>query len=154
MAIAPSSGDIVIARSPDDNKWYRARVMTEEEGDYYGIYFVDYGNNQLVHLRDLCKPMPRFIHLPAQAVEMFLNGVDTSEKGDTQKARDLLTKLVSNRKLVARVISVLPFMCVDLHDMTGTVEIDIVAEMVRRKVIAPVKKAEVSGKGGDKIVPG
>lgn len=42
MTIAPSAGDVVIAKSPEDNRWYRGRVFEEKE--VFAIYFLDYGN--------------------------------------------------------------------------------------------------------------
>ncbi|EFX71403.1 hypothetical protein DAPPUDRAFT_255836 [Daphnia pulex] len=133
MTLAPSAGDVVIAKSPEDNRWYRGRVMEEKENDYFAIYFLDYGNAQPVHLRNLCNPVPRFIHLPAQAVEMYLNGIDTSQAADTIQAKNVLVSLVKNRDLVARVVHTIPFICVDLYNTSGPAEIDIATEMVRRK---------------------
>ncbi|KAI9558253.1 hypothetical protein GHT06_015006 [Daphnia sinensis] len=140
ITIAPSAGDIVIARSPEDNKWYRGRVMEEGENDFFGIYFVDYGNSQLVHLRNLCNPMPRFVHLPTQAVEMFLNGIDTSAKANTIEAQNVLVSLIKNRDLVARIVHTVPFVCVDLYDTFGPSEIDVASEMIRLKVAKKAKR--------------
>lgn len=134
-------GDVVIARSPEDNNWYRGRVV-EGGNDLFGIYFLDYGNAQLVHLRDICKFIPRFVHFPAQAIEMSLNGIDASEENETEKARETFASLVENRDLVARIVHVMPFVCVDLYDTSGTTEINIVDEMVRRGVALPVKKKD------------
>jgi hypothetical protein len=44
MTIAPSAGDVVIAKSPEDNRWYRGRVFEEKEKEVFAIYFLDYGN--------------------------------------------------------------------------------------------------------------
>ncbi|XP_045027940.1 LOW QUALITY PROTEIN: uncharacterized protein LOC116922036 [Daphnia magna] len=140
ITVAPSAGDIVIARSPEDNKWYRGRVMEEGENDFFGIYFVDYGNSQLVHMRNICNPMPRFVHLPTQAVEMFLNGVETSAEANTIEAQNVLVSLIKNRDLVARVVHIMPFVCVDLYDTSGPPEIDVASEMIRLKVARKAKR--------------
>lgn len=117
--------------------------MTEEKKELFGIYYLDYGNAELVHLRDICNLIPRFVHLPAQAVEMFLNGVETAEEADTEEARNTLISLVQNRDLIARVIHDMPYVCVDLYDTSGPSEINIADEMVRRQVTVPVKKKKV-----------
>jgi len=114
--------------------------MEEKENDFFAIYFLDYGNAQLVHLRNLCNPIPRFIHLPAQAVEMYLNGIDTSEAADTIQAKNVLVSLVKNRDLVARVVHTIPFICVDLYNTSGPTEIDVATEMIRCKATAAVRR--------------
>ena len=81
--------------------------------------------------------LPRFNHLPAQAVEMFLNGV---KKNETTEGRDLLVKLVKNKDLVARVIHTFPYITVDLYDITGPKEVDIAQELINRKVVEADKK--------------
>lgn len=137
IPLPPPAGDIVIARSPEDKKWYRGRVMEELKNDYFGIYFVDYGTSQIVHLRDICAPKLQFSHLPAQAVEMYLNGVAISDEADTEQARNLLMSFVQGKDLVARIVHDIPYVCVDLFECSGPTQIDIAAEMIRRKVIYP-----------------
>lgn len=114
--------------------------MEEGENDFFGIYFVDYGNSQLVHMRNICNPMPRFVHLPTQAVEMFLNGVETSAEANTIEAQNVLVSLIKNRDLVARVVHIMPFVCVDLYDTSGPPEIDVASEMIRLKVARKAKR--------------
>jgi hypothetical protein len=48
ITLNPSAGDIVIAKSPVDNMWYRGRVMQEEENDEFTIFYLDFGNLELV----------------------------------------------------------------------------------------------------------
>jgi len=48
ITLNPSAGDIVIAKSPVDNMWYRGRVMQEEENEEFTIFYVDFGNLELV----------------------------------------------------------------------------------------------------------
>lgn len=142
--ITPTTGDIVIARSPEDDQWYRGRIVKEAKNDIFGVFFVDFGNAQLVHLRDICNPLPRFVHLPAQAVEMFLNGIDTDPRWDTDEARDAFGRLVQNRDLVAKIVHQVPFVCVDLYDTSGPDhdDIDIAGQLVRMKVAKPVQKKQ------------
>ena len=137
MSLPPPAGDIVIAKSPEDGKWYRGRVMEELENDNFDIYFVDYGNKQKVYMRNICTPKLQFSHLPAQAVEMYLNGVDISNGADTEKARNALSSLVAGKDLVARIVHDTPYICVDLYEISGPTQVDIAAEMIRRKVIYP-----------------
>lgn len=119
-------------------------MVEDEKNGFFGIYFLDFGNSQLVHMRNICNILPRFVHLPAQAVEMFLNGIDTSGKSDTDEARTTLKELVQNRDLVARIVHEVPYVCVDLYDTIGSTQVDIAAEMIRRKVALPDKRKQSS----------
>ena len=115
-------------------------MFEEKEKEVFAIYFLDYGNAQLVHLRNLCNPVPRFINFPAQAVEMFFNGIDTSIAADSIKAKNVLVSLVKNQDLVARVVHTMPFVCVDLYNTSGSSEINIANEMHRLKATTLVRK--------------
>ena len=51
LALNPSAGDIVIAKSSEDNRWYRGRVMREEENDEFEVFYVDFGNCESVFIK-------------------------------------------------------------------------------------------------------
>jgi len=133
VTLNPSAGDIVIARSPDDKMWYRGRVMEELENEAFAIFFVDFGNKRPVPMKDVCLPLNRFTHLPMQAVEMFLNGIDRDS--DTIEARNELVNLVKGKDLVARVIHDNPVLLVDLFDTNGPKQVDLAEELIRRRVV-------------------
>lgn len=133
-------GDLVVARSPEDDRWYRARIVLDSKDELYGVFFIDYGNCQEVHLRHICRPLPRFVHLPAQAVEMYLNGVERSPDSRSAEARNMLIELVKERDLVARIVFNVPYVCVDLYDTTGTEHIDVAAYLVKQKLVLPAPK--------------
>jgi hypothetical protein len=95
--------------------------------------------------------LPRFNHLPAQAVEMFLNGV---EKNETIEGRDLLVKLVKNKDLVARVIHSSPYLSVDLYDTSGPDEVDIAQELIDRNVVQAGHRKKFCMQSRGKVIPG
>lgn len=66
---------------------------------------------------------------------MFLNGVDKTSNSD--QARAELARLTFGKDLVARIVDSTPNLVVDLYDTTGKKQIDVVQEMVRRKVVRP-----------------
>ena len=107
--------------------------MEELENEAFDIFFVDFGVSRSVLLRDICNTMPRFNHLPAQAVEMFLNGVERTS--DSETARTLLSRLVFGKSLVAHIVQTSPHVLVDLYDTTGKKQMDIVEEMIRLKAV-------------------
>ena len=102
-------------------------------------------------MRNLCSLLPRFNHLPAQALEMFLNGV---ERNDTIEVRDLLVKLVKNKDLVARVIHTYPYLCVDLYDASGSIEVDIAQELISKKVVKAAQRKKYCVQSRGKVIPG
>lgn len=94
------------------------------------------------------------MHLPAQAVEMYLNGIDRSVESRSLKAKDALIRLVKERDLVAKVLFDVPYVCVDLYDTTGEEQIDIAAYLVKEKLVRPAPKMSCGTRCTGKMVPG
>ena len=70
-----SIGDFGVAKYSEDNRWYRARVLTAEEGDRIKIVFIDFGNMETI-FNDEFYPLDRsFAELPAQVVACTLSEV-------------------------------------------------------------------------------
>lgn len=44
----PKKGELLAARFTADNEWYRARVEKIEANNRISVYFVDYGNRELI----------------------------------------------------------------------------------------------------------
>jgi staphylococcal nuclease domain-containing protein 1 len=45
---APKKGELLAARFTADDEWYRARVEKIEGNNRISVYFVDYGNRELI----------------------------------------------------------------------------------------------------------
>jgi staphylococcal nuclease domain-containing protein 1 len=45
---APKKGELLAARFTADNEWYRARVEKVEPNNRISVYFVDYGNREII----------------------------------------------------------------------------------------------------------
>ncbi|GAB6018597.1 hypothetical protein CHUAL_000284 [Chamberlinius hualienensis] len=75
------AGDIVVARFPHDDKWYRAVVRSFSVDDYepgntdVEIIYSDFGDIGMTKLKDLRLVKSAFIRLPFQAVECRLAGI-------------------------------------------------------------------------------
>ncbi|XP_019849024.1 PREDICTED: uncharacterized protein LOC100635893 isoform X3 [Amphimedon queenslandica] len=70
----------VLAKSSEDDNWYRARLCPPEEGgeSKWSVDFVDYGNSELVNL-DHVRVIPEsFLRLPIQAFECSYCDIDPS----------------------------------------------------------------------------
>ena len=129
LTVGPQDGDRVIAKSNDD-KWYRGRIRHLLETEQCSIFFIDMGFVETVRLRDLYRPLKRFMYLPPQSYECYLNGVQFSQTNNTPEGRRLFNSLTIDRLLVAHVIQHEPFLRVDLFDTSnGEQFVDIAKEM-------------------------
>lgn len=136
----PLPQDFVIAKS-SDNKWYRGRVSRIVTNEQFSIFFIDLGFIETVQLRDLYCPLKRFMYLPPQSFECYLNGVQYSQTNNTPEGRRLFASLTMDRDLVARVIQHEPFLRVDLFDTsTGEEYVDIAKEMIDSGLVRTGKK--------------
>jgi staphylococcal nuclease domain-containing protein 1 len=64
----PKKGELLAARFTQDNEWYRARVEKIEGNNRISVYFVDYGN------REVITDLTRLTTLPAGKSDfVFLN---------------------------------------------------------------------------------
>ena len=63
-----SEGQVCVAQYPEDLSWYRARVTAVRDSQIH-VFFVDYGNSEVVgreHVRLLNKD---FLEFPVQVTE-------------------------------------------------------------------------------------
>ncbi|KAF5270669.1 hypothetical protein FQA39_LY01407 [Lamprigera yunnana] len=79
------NGDLVAAQFNFDKKWYRAEVLkvTNENGmdPLAELYFVDYGDTDLVPCKNVFELRTDFLRLNFQAIECYLAGIEP--KGGT-----------------------------------------------------------------------
>ncbi|KAJ1967855.1 hypothetical protein IWQ62_001594 [Dispira parvispora] len=98
----PKSGDICSARFTIDDQWYRARVGQVQD-NLAQVYYVDYGNTEVIPITRL-RPIPEeFLSLPHQAHEATLAflTIPTRDQEYGQEAHDRLREMIENRQLVA-----------------------------------------------------
>nr|XP_004540143.1 tudor domain-containing protein 6 [Maylandia zebra] len=63
----PLIQSICVARNPDDNMWYRARIVANSNSPVVDVRFIDYGQIQKVPLQDVHPIDPAFLRLSTQA---------------------------------------------------------------------------------------
>jgi len=73
-------GDFGVAKYSEDNRWYRARLITCEEHDSIKIVFVDFGNIEIKSINDFYPLHKLFTDLPAQAIACSLSEVRRHNK--------------------------------------------------------------------------
>ncbi|CAE1166703.1 TDRD1_4_6_7 [Acanthosepion pharaonis] len=144
-------GELVVARAPADEQWYRARITeVNDTSNAVKVFFVDFGNVQWIPEKHIQPIQPQFIHLPHQAVECCLDGIaSTSTDGLwTQEARDYFLELVDDVVLVARVNSIISKrLYIDLYNTSKEEDQNIAEELVRVGVARKISpKAKPSKK--------
>ncbi|XP_018343282.1 PREDICTED: tudor and KH domain-containing protein-like isoform X2 [Trachymyrmex septentrionalis] len=99
-------GQMVAARFKYDNKWYRAEVISVMESSEYKVFFVDYGDLEIVPIDDILELRTDMLSLRLQAVECSLANVKPRESEWSSKANDKfaeLTHLAKWKPLIAQV---------------------------------------------------
>ncbi|UJR27196.1 hypothetical protein I4U23_008492 [Adineta vaga] len=102
---APKKGELLAARFTADNEWYRARVEKIENNNRISVYFVDYGNREIINeLNRLTALPPGFSQLPAQAHECDLAFVrPPPDQEDRQEAKNALLDEIANDECLIKV---------------------------------------------------
>ncbi|XP_012059030.1 PREDICTED: tudor and KH domain-containing protein [Atta cephalotes] len=99
-------GQMVAARFKYDNKWYRAEVISVMDSSEYKVFFVDYGDLEIVPINDILELRTDMLSLRLQAVECSLANVKPRESEWSSKANDKfaeLTHLAKWKSLIAQV---------------------------------------------------
>jgi len=100
----PKAGQLVIAQFTEDNKWYRAKIDSISAGGIT-VFYVDYGNLEILHKSRIRQIDSSFTTLPFQARESFLAYLQppTLEDEWGQDAALFFKDLVWGKKLKACV---------------------------------------------------
>lgn len=68
----PLVESVCVARNPDNNMWYRAKIIANQRSPDVEVRFVDYGQTKKVPLCELRPIDPTFLRLDAQAFQCSL----------------------------------------------------------------------------------
>lgn len=91
-----------LARFTQDEGWYRAKVVSMQAAGVE-VFFVDYGNVDIVPEADLVSIKPEYLSLPAQAVQCRLFAEQPVSWSSS--AVDKFAELTAEKKLLAEVMS-------------------------------------------------
>ncbi|XP_069742511.1 tudor domain-containing protein 15-like [Narcine bancroftii] len=100
----PASGLFCCARFSKDLNYYRA-VITEVLDRYLKVFFVDFGNVEVVEFTDVKSLLPQYTHLPALAMNCSTARIFPVEEVWTKDATYFFKKSVFNRELLIEVVS-------------------------------------------------
>ena len=76
----PAKGEMVAVHYRGDGKWYRGRILdTNNKDNRVEVFYVDFGNSEVVPESCVRGLLPKFLHLSFQAVECQLAGTTLPE---------------------------------------------------------------------------
>lgn len=101
----PKKGELLAARFTADNEWYRARVEKIEASNRISVYFVDYGNRELITDSSRLTNLPPGIsQMPPQAHEYELAYVrPPPDEDDREDAKNALLDEIANDECLSKV---------------------------------------------------
>eukprot|EP00118_Oscarella_pearsei_P017554 m.174788 g.174788 ORF g.174788 m.174788 type:complete len:975 (+) comp39118_c0_seq15:3105-6029(+) len=126
-------GEMVAARSQIDGKWYRALVVSELNAEYMvKVFYVDYGDMELLEESRLSALNPVFFHFPVQAVECKLRHVSPVQSEWSTDSKDLFIRKTREKVLFAYIHSRDGIVLnVDLYDTTQPEDVCIRDKLVK-----------------------
>lgn len=66
-------GMVVVAQYSGDGSWYRAKVSSVDNDDSISVFFVDYGNSEVVSMDKIQPINDQFLSLSAQAIQCSIS---------------------------------------------------------------------------------
>ncbi|KAH9361975.1 hypothetical protein HPB48_003616 [Haemaphysalis longicornis] len=109
--VAKALGELVAAKSNLNQRWYRARVVSLEEGDSLKVFYMDFGFCESVSVNHVRPLEERFTQLPQQALQaclvtdQFSNRLGNEPIWDTHYS-EAFTKCVYGKDLVVKIVCV------------------------------------------------
>ena len=102
----PANGSLVCAKFSQDGAWYRGEVL-EAAADACHVKFIDYGNVEIVQLRDMAECPSDIVSFPILANCCCLDGVSPPSGSQSwpEGATQLLKELSSDILLEAVIVS-------------------------------------------------
>ncbi|XP_042893332.1 tudor and KH domain-containing protein homolog isoform X2 [Penaeus japonicus] len=139
------TGDIVAAKFPHDDSWYRGQVCSYEPNEddssqsLVTVYYVDFGDTETIKMDCVFELRTDYLKLNFQAIECFLANIKPeSVKGD--EAADAFEELTYAAQWKVVMVKVVGYQqggdktmpCVRIIDTNGPADIDVAEELVKR----------------------
>ncbi|KAK0172744.1 hypothetical protein PV328_006023 [Microctonus aethiopoides] len=140
-------GQVVAAKFSFDNRWYRAEVNSFVGNGQYEVFFVDYGDHDVMNLTDILELRTDFLSARLQAIECSLANVKPKNDEWSQEVSDRFSDLcwcAQWKIIIAKVRGYKersvgqgkcrregsPIPCVDLFDKNDNQDINIGMQLV------------------------
>lgn len=101
--------DIVLARYSKDDHWYRAKIIDVLDANLYKVFYIDFGNIEVVSLTSIATCNPQQKKPPSQAVRFRIAGVKLvytgcNENKRLQQATETIVVMLLNQTVNLRVV--------------------------------------------------
>lgn len=132
LIYAPQVGMPCAAQYTVDKRWYRAKIIALPGNKMVEVFYVDYGNQELMAWNQIRKLHSRFLRLPAQAIHCSLNDIVPSQQQWTPAVKEYLMKVTARKILYLYVDEVQTRQLkVTLYESQADVDVCINALLVR-----------------------
>ncbi|VDI72626.1 aarF domain-containing kinase, partial [Mytilus galloprovincialis] len=140
---------ICAAKFPDDDRWYRVKVICGEEEGSVEVFYGDYGDKRTITREDLFQLPHDFMMVPFQAIECELAHVQPRGDDWDDESGDLfwdLTHMVNDdkKRVMASVVSKSPAVYsglfkyeVVLYDTDTSDDVNLCQELVWSSLASP-----------------
>ena len=128
--------ECVLARFTEDEEWYRAQIVNLNKNGTVKVYYVDYGNSDVLNITELRKITSTICQLPAQVVKCALEGSQFYSYGDTshQQWCDLLL----DQEMKLKCVSVKDDETYTVDLQTFDTNVDIMSHAIKTlKIVSP-----------------
>ncbi|CAF4572589.1 unnamed protein product [Rotaria sp. Silwood2] len=99
-------GDFGVAKYSEDNRWYRARLITSEGHDQIKIVFVDFGNIEIKSINEFFPIHKLFTDLPAQAIGCSLSEAFPRSQNENETIWPEETIQIFKTEVIDKVVEV------------------------------------------------
>ncbi|CAC5374487.1 TDRD12 [Mytilus coruscus] len=140
---------ICAAKFPDDDRWYRVKVICEQEEGNVEVFYGDYGDKRTVTREDLFQLPQDFMMVPFQAIECELAHVQPRGDDWDDESGDLfwdLTHMINDdkKRVMASVVSKSPAVYaglykyeIVLYDTDTSDDVNLCQELVWSSLASP-----------------
>ena len=121
-------GEVCLAKY-EDEVWYRARILSvDSSGSCYQIFFIDYGNSDVVDAKYTLAAPERFLTLPPQCFECELADARPVGGQWSTEALTKLEELLIEQTLTAEAVSLKPNNVIILRLFQDATRSSLIAE--------------------------
>lgn len=156
LVYSPYVGMPCAAQFTVDNKWYRAKVVDLPGKRMVEVFYIDYGNQEVMDWNRIRKIQTKFVRIAAQAVHCSLSDVVPTHQQWIAAVREYLIKTTAKKVLRLYVDEVQKLQLkVTLYEMQADVDICINALLVREGYATSVgvSSSLVEYHKGDGVLP-
>ncbi|XP_023243229.1 tudor domain-containing protein 1-like [Centruroides sculpturatus] len=109
LIVAPEIGMICVAQYSLDKQWYRAQIISLPGSAKVEVFYVDFGNTEILPYKKLRKIADDYIKLPCQAVKCALVDIAPVDGNEwSNKATTWFTEAAGKKTLSVKVHKVIP----------------------------------------------